>query len=345
MGAGRGDRVIADALRMSVYFGESLSSGPDLAGDALMGRLAGRDLPCAVLLRGAEGFGLHRRIQAERLPDASTDLPLVAVAVGEREHVLAARDDVDAVVARGLVTLESTTLATGADVSGAAFPAATGGAGRLTIHGRAGDGAAAREAVRLLREAGAAGAIVVHGVDGWLAGRRGRARLFGRNADTPVVIAAVGPTAALADCLPRFADLLREPVVTLEQATPIKHDGRHLGALPDPPPGGDAWQMVSVLTRRVAKVDGRPLYSELTRRLRRAGAAGATTVLGDWGYAGDEPPHGDRLGRVVSHRPTWTTYVDRPEKVAEVWPQIDEVTAEHGLVTSQPILGYRERGR
>jgi hypothetical protein len=46
---------------------------------------------------------------------------------------------------------------------------------------------------------------------------------------------------------------------------------------------------------------------------------------------------------VASHRPTYTVYIDRPEKVAEIWPLVDELTAEHGIVTSLIVPGYRER--
>jgi PII-like signaling protein len=90
-------------------------------------------------------------------------------------------------------------------------------------------------------------------------------------------------------------------------------------------------------------VQGRPLYDELTRRLREAGAAGATTILGEWGFSSDEPPHGDKLGRVASHRPTYTVCIDRPARMAELWPIIDELTVEHGIVTSLFVPGYRER--
>jgi PII-like signaling protein len=98
-----------------------------------------------------------------------------------------------------------------------------------------------------------------------------------------------------------------------------------------------------VYTRRSAQVNGRALHSELVRCLREAGAAGATTILGDWGFSSDEQPYGDRLGRVTSHRPTYTVYIDRPQKVAEVWPLLDDLTAEHGIVTSLRVPGYRER--
>jgi hypothetical protein len=66
-------------------------------------------------------------------------------------------------------------------------------------------------------------------------------------------------------------------------------------------------------------------------------------VLGEWGFSGGEPPHGDKLGRVKSHRPTDTVLIDRPARIAAFWPLIDELTAEHGTVTSRFVPGYRER--
>ena len=58
------------------------------------------------LLRGIEGFGINRRIHAERFPDLSTDLPLLAIAVDTAERIRGVLDDVDLAVPRGLVTLE-----------------------------------------------------------------------------------------------------------------------------------------------------------------------------------------------------------------------------------------------
>jgi PII-like signaling protein len=103
------------------------------------------------------------------------------------------------------------------------------------------------------------------------------------------------------------------------------------------------WQTIRVYTRRTARVHGHALYSELTRWLREAGAAGATTILGDWGFSSDEPPRGDVFGKVASDRPTYTVVIDRPEQVAALWPIVDELTVEHGIVTSLLVPGYRER--
>ena len=78
MAARRGARMNADALKLSVYFGDAVVSGPRLAADALMSRFAARSVATAALLRGIEGFGINRRIHAQRFPDVSTDLPLLA---------------------------------------------------------------------------------------------------------------------------------------------------------------------------------------------------------------------------------------------------------------------------
>jgi PII-like signaling protein len=341
----------ADALRLSVYFGDSVTAGPELSSDALMACFADHGLASATLLRGIEGFGLNRRIQAERFPDASTDLPLLAVAVDARERIRAVLDDVDLAVPRGLVTLEEARLAAGEDVRDAELPRGASGAAKLTIHcdsgERRGGRPAYREAVALLRRCGAVGATVLTGADGLAHGKRRRVRLFSTGASAPALVVSVGPVDALRRSLRGLTEIFEEPVVTLEPIALLKHDGEPL----EPPPtaagvgGGerDAWQAIGLHTRRSAQVNGRALHSEVVLRLREAGAAGATTILGDWGFSGDERPYGDRLGQVTSHRPTYTVCVDRPGKVAELWPLIDELTAEHGIVTSLIVPGYRER--
>jgi PII-like signaling protein len=93
-------------------------------------------------------------------------------------------------------------------------------------------------------------------------------------------------------------------------------------------------ETIRIYTRQSAQVNGRALHTEPTRRLREAGAAGITTIRAHWGFSSDEPPQGDQFARLASQVPTYTTYIDRPSKVAAVWPVIDELTADHGIVTS-----------
>jgi PII-like signaling protein len=339
---------VTEALKLWVYFGDSQLTGADLTSDALMDSLARRHVAVSALCRGIEGFGLGRRIRTGRFPDISTDLPLVACAVDARERIEALLDDVDGVVADGLVTLEHAQLARGEEVAEAEFPREPGRAAKLTIYcGRleraaTGRRPAYRAAVDVLRRHGAAGATVLLGVDGTYHGWRRRATLFSPRRDAPLMIICVGRRETLAAVLPDLSELLEWPLVTLESIAQLKHDGEQLEELPAPPVPA-VWQTIRVYTRQSAQINGRALYTELTRRLREAGAAGVTTIRGHWGFSSDEPPHGDKFARFSSHAPTYTTYIDRPSKVAQVWPIIDELTAEHGIVTSLFVPAYRER--
>jgi PII-like signaling protein len=339
---------VTEALKLWVYFGDSQVTDADLTSDALMDVLARRHVAVSALCRGIEGFGLGRRIHTGRFPDISTDLPLVACAVDARERIEALLADVDSVVADGLVTLEYAKVARGEEVAEAEFPREPGRAAKLTIYcGRleraaTGRRPAYRAAVDVLRRHGVAGATVLLGVDGTYHGWRRRATLFSLRRDAPLMIISVGRRETLAAALPDLAEVVEWPLVTLEGIAQVKHDGEHLESLPSVRTPG-VWQTIRVYTRQSAQVNGRALYTELTRRLRRAGAAGVTTVRGHWGFSSDEAPHGDKFARFASHAPTYTTYIDSPSKVAEVWPIIDELTAEHGIVTSLFVPAYRER--
>ena len=333
--------MIADALKLSVYFGDGVAVGSRLSAGLLVDCLARHGIACA-LLRGLGGFGLNRRRLAERVPAVSTDLPLLVMAADRSERIRAVLDDVDAAVPRGLVTLEHARLATGADVARADIPPGPGRAAKLTVF-CGGRRPAHRTVVDILRRTGASGAIVLAGVDGVLGGRR-RERLF-RNGGAPMVVISVGSAAVLRRALAPLAAALPDVFVTLEPIALVKHDGELLEPLPAPADvaGRDVWQTIRVYTRRSAQAGGAALFDELTRRLRERGAAGATTVLGEWGFSSDEHPYGDRFGRIASHRPTYSVYIDRVERVAENWAVIDELTAEHGIVTSLIVPGYRER--
>ena len=75
----------------------------------------------------------------------------------------------------------------------------------------------------------------------------------------------------------------------------------------------------------------------LIRRLRESGASGATCLRGIWGFHGDHPPHGDRLLQLRRHVPVVTIIVDTPERIAESFEIVDELTDEAGLVTSEMV--------
>jgi hypothetical protein len=98
-------------------------------------------------------------------------------------------------------------------------------------------------------------------------------------------------------------------------------------------------------TRQSAQANGGAIYTTLTRRLREAGAAGITTLRGEWGFSSDERPFGDRFGTLAGHVPTYTVFVDRipsePLTAEDTWArtliaEIEEFAATH--TRPQPLV-------
>jgi PII-like signaling protein len=326
--------VSADALKLTVYFGERDRAGDRYLADALIDVFAERRLATSLVLRGTTGFGAKQHLRSDRLLSLSEDLPLVAVGVDEREPITAALRDVEALAFDGLVTLERARMPDGP-------PPAEPGDAKLTVYVGRGERVGSRPAyeaiVAALHSHGVAGATVLLGVDGTAHGERRRARFFGRNAGVPLMVISVGEADALAAALPEIADMLERPLVTWERVRVCKRDGRVLDE-PAPPPAGDAaWQKLMVYASEQAHHGGRPLYVELVRRLRGAGAAGATTLRGIWGYHGDHAPHGDSAWQLRRRVPVLTVLVDAPERISRWYALIDELTTETGLVTSEYV--------
>jgi PII-like signaling protein len=305
---------VSDCRKLTVYFGESDRVGGRLLSDELMDRFA--DVHASVLLRAVEGFGPAQHLRTDRILTLSEDLPLVAVAVGERAQIEALVPHVHG----GLVTLEAVRLVDG--------PVELEGETKLTLYlGRDEPHVAV---VDHLRRSGLAGATVLLGVDGTAHGRRQRARFFSRNAEVPLMVVAVGPAEAVEAALPG----LGAAIGTVERVRVCKRDGV-LAAEPHAPAEG--WQKLTVYASEQAHHHGRPLHAQLVRRLREEGAAGTTALRGIWGFSGDHAPHGDRLFALHRHVPVVTTLVDTAEQMARWFSLVDELTDEAGLVTSELV--------
>ena len=115
----------------------------------------------------------------------------------------------------------------------------------------------------LLHRHGVAGATVLLGVDGTAHGARQRARFFGRNAEVPMMIIAVGDGERIAAVLPELGALLARPLVTLERVRVCKRDGERL-AEPRAPARDRR-----VRARAVAEADGLRVASRRAHDGRR----------------------------------------------------------------------------
>jgi PII-like signaling protein len=333
-----------EALTLTAYFAERDRARRALVADELLDLYGSHAVRASVLLRGVEGFGHLHDLRTDRLLSASEDLPAVAIAVDGRERIESLLDGVRAVMQRGLITLERTRMLAGT-AAPTELPAELAEAAKLTVYlgrrERVGRAPAFAAVCALLHRHGIAGATVLLGVDGTRRGSRSRAAFFARNEDVPLMVVAVGAGERIATILPELRALLPDPLLTLERVRICKRDGRLL-ATPHELPATDErglaiWQKLSVYSSQATTVGGRALHVELIRRLRESGAAGVTAVRGLWGFHGDHAPHGDRLLQIRRHVPVVTVALEVPERAAVTFALIDELTAEHGLVTSEMV--------
>jgi PII-like signaling protein len=304
----------------------------------------GNRVQISVLLRGAEGFGRLHHLHTDRLLSLSEDLPVVSIAVDRRARIESMLDLILQVKRRGLMTLERARLLSG-EIGPIELPEALAEAAKLTVYvgrqDRIGRMPAFAAVCDLLYRRGIAGASVLLGVDGTTRGRRTRAKFFGRNAEVPMMVIAVGSGERIASVLPELGRLLRDPLLTLERVRVCKRDGELL-ATPHELPGLDEhglamWQKLMVYTSQSATHEGRPLNLEIIRRLRASDAAGATSLRGIWGFHGNHAPHGDRFLQIRRHVPVVTITIDTAERTVRSFEIIDELTSEHGLVTSEMV--------
>jgi PII-like signaling protein len=342
--------VAVDILKLTCYFGERHRVAGRLVADELLDLYGRHQLAVYIMMRGVEGFGAKHQLRSDVSLTLSEDLPAIAVALDTRDKIAAVADRVSALPGTGLVTLERARLASSGGTPGLSEDPDV--ATRLSIfvgRGRRVAGAPAFVAVcALLHRRGIAGATVLLGVDGTAAGVRQRATFFAGNRDVPAMVLAVGGEPQVSAALPELSALLPEAMVALERVTICKRDGLLL----QPPPrlpdadvhGRPVWQKISVLSSEAAQSDGRPLHRTLTRALQRAGASGVTSLRGVWGFLGDHRPHGDRLWQMGRRVPTVTVAIDRPATVARLFPIIDELTTQGGLVISELVPTVLARG-
>ncbi|MEA2480181.1 MAG: hypothetical protein QOJ07_2103 [Thermoleophilaceae bacterium] len=321
-----------DALKLTAYLGERDRADGAFVADRLLDLYERHGLAASVLLRGIEGFGARRHVHTQRLLTLSDDLPLVAVAVDRRERIEAVVPEVEALDFDGLVTLERARLMDGA-VTGD-LPGETRLMVYLGRHERIAGRPAHVAVVAALHAHGVAGATVLLGVDGTDRGERRRAAFVGSNARVPLIVQAVGDGAAMTEAL---AQVGGARIATVERVTVLRRDGRRVADIPRAPASGEPMQLkLTVYAGEQSRHGDGPLYLELIRGLRVAGAAGATALRGIWGYHGDHEPHGDRLLALARRVPVVTTVVDEADRARRWFAEVIEpVTGATGLVTSE----------
>jgi len=321
--------VDEDCIRLTSYFRDRQRADGRPLADALTGLYAGRKVAAGIVLRGAEGTS-------------------AAIAVGLRPDIEALLGQVTDLVSPGLVTTEQARLLTG-DIEPVWLGEGPGEATMLTVHFGRQDHVyqvPAFEAVcELLYRRGIAGATVLPGTDGTLRGRRQHPQhpqFLRHDADTPLMVIAVGSGNELGMILPELGTLFRHPVMTVQKIGVCQRDGQLLSrpqVLPAGEPGETAARIkLTVFTSEAARHEGQPGHRAVARQLRLAGAESVTTVHGIWGFHADHAPHGGHFPHRGRHVPVVTTATGTPERISAAFDAVAELTAERGLVTVQPVL-------
>jgi PII-like signaling protein len=159
------------------------------------------------------------------------------------------------------------------------------------------------------------------------------------------MVIAIGEGERIVEVLTELGAMLPRPLITLERVRVCKRDGQALTKpqhLPDSDPSGlGVWQKLMVYSDEQARSGQRPLHPQLIRTLRAAGASGATSLRGVWGYQGDHQPRGDSFWQLRRRVPIVTVIVDTPQRIRRWFDLVDELTRETGLVTSEIVPAFR----
>ena len=90
---------------------------------------------------------------------------------------------------------------------------------------------------------------------------------------------------------------------------------------------------------------GRPLYEAIVLEARKRGMAGATVLRGVMGFGADSRMHTAKILRLSEDLPIIVEIVDKPERIAEFLPELDQMIQE-GLITLEKarVIAYRHSG-
>ncbi|KMO84689.1 hypothetical protein BST22_17790 [Mycolicibacterium chubuense] len=323
---------MTEILSLTAYFAERQRSGERFLADAMLDLFEREGVAASMMLRGIAGFGTTHVLRTDRSLTLSEDPPVTVTAVDLPDRIRTLADAAVGLTRRGLITLERAWLLPGS------LPADLDGWVRLSLYlGRKQPVAGVPGYVavcEVLHRLGFVAADVFLGVDGTVAGERRRARFFSHNTDVPVLITGIGTRTQALAAVDELTGMLASPLFSLRPVVVCKIDGRTLAT----PPRSWPVQKLTVHTSEDTRHEGRPVHRALMARLRATDhAGGATALRGLWGFRGSQRPHGDRFLQLGRRVPVTTVLVDTAETMAADYGIVDAVTAEHGVVTCEPV--------
>ena len=101
-------------------------------------------------------------------------------------------------------------------------------------------------------------------------------------------------------------------------------------------------QLLRIFIGEADHFKGRPLSEVIVNRARERGMAGATVLHGTMGFGAHSRMHTAKILRLSEDLPVVIEIVDKPERIEEFLPELDEMIVE-GLVTLEKVkvIAYR----
>ena len=101
-------------------------------------------------------------------------------------------------------------------------------------------------------------------------------------------------------------------------------------------------ELLRIFVGESDKYDGRPLYEVIVNSARERGMAGATVLRGVLGFGAHSRIHTAKILRLSEDLPIIIEIVDKPGRIAEFLPVLDEMIDE-GLITLEKVrvIAYR----
>lgn len=330
--------MTSEILTLTVYFVERERANGRFLAEEMLDLFHDRGIATSVLLRGIAGFGVANVALSDRSLSLAEDAPVTISAIDHPERILALTDAVAAMTSRGVITLQR-----GHDMTSdpPSAPPERAGDVHLSLYlGRKQRVAGEHgyiAACDVLHRLGFAGAEVLLGVDGTVAGQRRRAHFFSNNSDVPLLVAGVGTVAQTNAAVKELRAMLTGPLFTVEQILVCKNDGQKL-ADPRELAGTGSFLKLTVRTAEDTRSGGQPIHRALIQRLKDSDhASGATVLRGMWGYLGAERPHGDHFLQLARRVPVSTVIIDTAPNIAASYEIVDELTEHDGLVTCEVV--------
>ena len=86
-----------------------------------------------------------------------------------------------------------------------------------------------------------------------------------------------------------------------------------------------------------AKHGRQPVYEALVLKAKERGLAGATVLRGPMGFGHSSRLHTAKILRLSDDLPLVVEIVDTEEKIGLFLPDVEEIVADHGLVTLENV--------